>query len=138
MSTWDDAKFNRRYKKFYKILVICAVGFFIFCFFGFWITEYKHKKEVHSWEFNGVVNNLYSPGHNVVYVTVSNREYSLENYKTWSTPNESSHKGDNTTNFDFDSDIGNGDTIVKLKNHWDIKLIKKNGKTIILRCDYNN
>jgi hypothetical protein len=127
----DNSKFDRTYRKFYTVFLYLALSFFVLCGFGFWIQANKDKKEIFSWQFRGIVKDLHSIGHNIINVSINNQEYSLSHYQT----GDKQQTGNN--GYDFNSYIDNGDTLVKEKNEWDLKLIKQNGKVYIFKSDYN-
>jgi hypothetical protein len=112
---------------------LCVLAGIVFiCFgFGFWREARRQKKEIFSWQFNGTVKNLHSIGNDVLDVTINNKEYILKGYFT----GLRSHVGYNGK--PYNSYIDEGDTLIKQKNEWNLKLIKKDGKSYVFRSSYN-
>lgn len=132
MATDNPSKFDRIYWKVYKIFFGVALVFFAICGVEFWIHAKEEKQEIFSWQFSGVVDSIHTPGHAEVYVSINQKEYWLSHYHTGNKLQTSSN------GYDFYSFIENGDSLIKQKNKWDLKLIKKNGKVYIFKSDYSN
>ncbi len=97
--------------------------------------KYDHKGELLSWQFNGPVEKIWSPGHGTINVIVASNEYSLYDYETFTDYRTQIHEADSTSHFEYSSIIEKGDILVKNKGDLDIKLIKaKTGRQIIFKC----
>jgi hypothetical protein len=97
--------------------------------------EPYHRNEILSWKFKGVVKNIQSPGHNIVTVTINDMQYELYDYNTRSDLASDRHEADSTSEYDYNSRIQKGDSLIKDKGQFEIKLIKRgSGKQFILQC----
>jgi hypothetical protein len=125
MTDWNDARFNKRYRKFYILLCVLAGCFFIYAYFGFKDYARIHRHEVFLWDFNGKVDSLKIDDKSTLYIHVNGTEFHLKDYNT------------RLNNSDLRSSpiIQNGDSVLKIKNSFDIKLIKwQTRNTKILHC----
>jgi hypothetical protein len=97
--------------------------------------EPYHRNEILSWEFKGIVKNIQSPGHNIVTVIIHDKQYELYDYNTSSVLASDEHEADSTSEFGYNSRIQKGDSLIKEKGQFEIKLIKRsNRKEFIFNC----
>jgi hypothetical protein len=97
--------------------------------------EPYHRNEILSWEFKGVVKSISSPGHNIVTVVINDKQYELYDYNTSSSLSSDEHLADSTSDFGYNSRILKGDSLIKSKGQFEIKLIKyRDGKQFVFNC----
>ena len=130
---------NKKSKTLIFIIVIC---FGIIIVGSIWYKdsmqkpyEPYHRDEILSWEFKGVVKKVRSPGHNTVDVIINDKKYNLYDYNTASGLASDEHPADSTSDFGYNSRIQKGDSLIKNKGRFEIKLIKyKDRKQFVLDC----
>jgi hypothetical protein len=97
--------------------------------------EPYHRNEILSWEFKGIVKSIQSPGHNSVTVTINDKQYPLYDYNTSGDLSSDEHEADSTSEFGYNSRIEKGDSLIKEKGQFEIKLVKRsNRKEFVFKC----